>query len=169
MPSTTDATAPEGWAPVVATPPTPYEADVFAVVSAMSDGDELLTRRLADLVREHRTKHAKGDDIGVRNYWFEVLSSWEGSTPLDELSKRFAYAMALNLRVWPADAIPDRIMWATWEAVQKAWLELLGGGGAEYQHSRYNNDRGLSMLSAGLRAMGIPGGKVDDLLSKFYK
>jgi hypothetical protein len=146
-----------------------YEHDVAAVVGALSTGDEVLARTLADAVTKHYQRHAKADDLGVRGYWYETLGEWDGSDPPPpELAARFTSAMAMFLRAfgdapsWEYVATPERTA-----AVQKAWQNVRTGEGID--GSRYEQHPGYALLSAGLVAMGIPGEKRDDMLSTFHK
>jgi hypothetical protein len=151
-------------------PESAWETDAVAVLEALRGGDEVLTRRLADLVREQATRQESVDDLGVRDHWFEELGNWDGVSPTPEdMADRFVYAMASFLKryregerrfgqpAWTAVSTPERV-----KAVRLAFETT-------FASRFYERNRGRSLLSAGLRGLGVPADEVEGALDFIRK
>lgn len=146
----------------MSTDPTPHESDVGRILWALARGDELLARRLAEVVEKHDVQITKADDQGVRVFWFDALAQWDGVEPsANDVATSFVHDMAYYLKRY-GDAAPYVNTNESVEAVRQAFERAMAT-------RFYERNPGRTLLSYGLRAMGIPGGDVDDMLSGLDK
>jgi hypothetical protein len=140
-----------------------FERDALTVLDALSKGDDLLVRSLAKLIEDRRERLDKADDLGVREHWFTELAEWDGREPTAlDMADRFVNAMAAFLSRYEGQG---EFYVDTQERAEAVRLAFERTRASRF----YERNPGRSLLSAGLKAMGISREEIDDMLDVFAK